>query len=124
MKRVLLASVGVNKAADHYAAAEDLLPPPTPAAGPVPKEDHDQAIVPRPPRPVETGARRAGTLERLQALGRELDAAVARSYERFCGGGITAAEMHAERDRMVRAYNAVVRAENIRYRSLLRSVRR
>ena len=125
VKRVLLASVGVNKAADHYAAAEDLLPPPTPVAGAVPDDGDDDYEGDVAPRPRRTAAPRPrpSTLDRLQALGRELDAAIARDYDRFCRGEITAAEMHAERQRMIRAYNGVVRAENIRYHSLLRSVR-
>lgn len=130
MKRVLLASVGVNKAADHYAAAADLLPPlppPTPVAGRVAEDDEgDPAHGDLPPLrgPAPPAAeRRPSTLERLEALGRELDAAIARGYDRFCRGEVTAAEMHAERRRMIRAYNGVVRAENIRYRSLLRSER-
>ena len=51
-----------------------------------------------------------------------LDEALDRSYERFRRGEITATEMHRERDQLVGAFNRVVMAQNIRYRSMLRGL--
>ena len=41
-------------------------------------------------------------------------------YERFCRSEITHAEMRAEQNALIRAFNDRVRSENIRYRSFLR----
>ena len=49
-----------------------------------------------------------------------LDQALEDSYDRFCRGEITVRAMNVERNRSIRAFNALVRAENIRYRSMLR----
>jgi hypothetical protein len=120
MKRVLLAAVGVNKAADHYARPEDVLLPTTPPT----TSSSDDEDVPRfreaPPRP-PTQRHVTSTLERLREKERELDAALTRSYERFCRGELTVQEMDQERDELLRAFNQRVMGENIRYRSMLRS---
>jgi hypothetical protein len=127
MKRVLLASVGVNKAADHYLRAEEILPPPT-APTRVSHDDGDDeppaAGVSRPTRSRPPAQRRVkSTVETLREREAELDDALRLGYERFCRGEITAREMDLEHDRLVRAFNQVVRQQNIRYRSLLRRTR-
>jgi hypothetical protein len=149
LKRVQLAAVGVNKAADYYMKAEEVLPPrpPAPEADQVPgaeAADRDEKLEPvepgqpgqrgeptrpgqpgqvRPsvPRPVaETPKRLKTTLERLREQEAALDAALDLSYERFRRAEITATELHRDRDRLVEAFNRQVMRENIRYRSLLR----
>lgn len=128
LRRVQLAAVGVNKAADYYMKAEELVPPRPPAPEgaldrtPLPTEADELAAVPSPgPKPaVKNGTRLKTTLERLQDMERALDDALDRSYERFIHGDITASEMHQERDRLVDAFNQQVKRENIRYRSMLR----
>jgi hypothetical protein len=135
VKRVRLAALGVNKAADYYVRADEVLPPPAPAPlSSGPEEDDD-------PNPVHTGAadRGAGeahtaeprvdgwpekrpltTLARLRRREAELDRDLAESYERFRRNEITAREMDVEQRRLVAEFNQVVMGENIRYRSLLR----
>ena len=146
LKRVQLAAVGVNKAADYYMKAEEVLPPRPPAAeaGQVaepeagnPDERYElaepgQPVQPREPAhpgPVRGTVPRAAaktpkrlktTLERLRDLEAALDSALDLSYERFRRGEITATELHRDRDRLVEAFNRVVMRENIRYRSMLR----
>jgi hypothetical protein len=124
LKRVELAAVGVNKAADYYMKAEEVLPPRPRAGAPAPvfaERDDVAAVAPRPVRPTP-GVRKSPrtTIERLREQERELDEALRRSYERFRSGEITAREMHRERDQLVGAFNRQVMRENIRYRSLLR----
>jgi hypothetical protein len=119
MKRVLLASVGVNKAADYYAKAEEMVPP----SGPRPSVSGEADELPpgRRQRPRPRKERRiTTTLERLRHEEGELDAALRRSYERFSGGELTARDMDRERDQLIRAFNQRVMSENIRYRSMLR----
>jgi hypothetical protein len=122
LDRVQLAAVGVNKAADYYQRADEVLPPAPPRIVPVDPDDcageQAQSRAPRPAR--QTDRRPSSTLERLRAQERELDEDLARSYERFRVGEITASEMDRERDQLVEAFNRQVRGENIRYRSLLR----
>jgi hypothetical protein len=122
--RVHLAAVGVNKAADYYMKAEEVLPP-RPPAPPVPEPalDADEPVETRPSRPgptVTTKKRLKTTIERLHEQEAALDAALDLSYERFRRGEITATEMHRQRDRLVEAFNRQVMRENIRYRSMLR----
>jgi hypothetical protein len=117
---VRLAAVGVNKAADYYQRADEVLPPAPPRVVPPDPDDGvgEETRVSRPaPRP---DGRLVSTLERLRAQERELDDALARTYERFRDGEITASEMDREHDHLVGAFNRQVRSENIRYRSLLR----
>jgi hypothetical protein len=124
LKRVQLAAVGVNKAADYYMKAEEVLPPrplATPAAAPASGEPDDvPGAAPQPARPPGTRKAPKTTIERLREQERGLDKALGRSYERFRSGEITAKEMHRERDQLVGAFNRQVMGENIRYRSLLR----
>jgi hypothetical protein len=140
LKRVQLAAVGVNKAADYYMKAEEVLPPRPPApdadqvaepeAGdpdekPEPGQPGEPAqpgqVRPSVPRPAaKTPKRLKTTLERLRDQEAALDAALDLSYERFRRGEITATELHRDRDRLVEAFNQVVMRENIRYRSMLR----
>jgi hypothetical protein len=149
LKRVQLAAVGVNKAADYYMKAEEVLPPRPPAAeaGQVAEpeagdldERHEPAergqpvqlgesrepaqagqVRPSVPRQAANAPKRLKTtLERLREFETALDAALDLSYERFRRGEITATELHRDRDRLVEAFNRVVMRENIRYRSMLR----
>jgi hypothetical protein len=120
LKGVHLAAVGVNKAADYYMRAEEVVPPRPPTARSSGGDGFPEAE-PRPPRPAlaaNKGSRT--TIERLRERERQLDEALGRSYERFRSGEITAKEMHRERDQLVGAFNRQVRGENIRYRSMLR----
>jgi hypothetical protein len=120
MARVLLASVAVNKAADYYSRAEDVLAPPPHAV--TLSIDADEG----PPR--RHGSRpakgkdphRKTTLQRLHELEAGLDQALDRAYERFRRGEITAKEMDRERDQLVESFDRRIMNENIRYRSMLR----
>jgi hypothetical protein len=120
LQRVRLAAVGVNKAADYYQRADEVLPPAPPRVVPLDQDDGagEESRASRPAR--RTDERPLSTLERLRAQEKELDDALARSYERFRRGEITAGEMDHERDHLIEAFNRQVRGENIRYRSLLR----
>jgi hypothetical protein len=125
LQRVQLASVGVNKAADYYMKAEELVPPRPPAATTASAErpmDDDEPTEIRPPASsrVTRPKRPKTTLERLREEEVALDQALDRSYERFCSGEITATDMHRERDQLVDAFNRRIKRENIRYRSILR----
>jgi hypothetical protein len=124
LQRVRLAAVGVNKAADYYMKAEEVLPP-RPPVPPVPEPplEADEPAEARPSRPGPTGTtnkRLKTTLERLREQEVALDAALDLSYERFRRGEVTATEMHRQRDQLVEAFNRQVMRENIRYRSMLR----
>ena len=120
MPRVLLASVAVNKAADYYSKAEDLVGPPARAvtlsidAEEGPPRRHGS----RPAKKKEP--HRKTTLERLHELETALDQALDRAYERFRRGEITAKEMDRDRDQLVESFNRRIMNENIRYRSMLR----
>jgi hypothetical protein len=126
MKRVHLAAVGVNKAADYYVKAEEVLPPRPPAAATVRSPEPGEVDEPAGPRPAwpkpapKTTRRPKTTIERLRAQEVALDEALDRSYEGFRRGEITATEMHRERDKLTEAFNRLVMRENIRYRSMLR----
>jgi hypothetical protein len=129
MKRVLVASVGVNKAADYYTKAEEVLPPPGPASTHPSQPAEESADLVDDPRPLDRSRRRRpsakpapSTLAKLRAREAELDAGLEASYQRFCAGEITATEMDREREALVRAFNQVVRSENIRYRGMLRRI--
>ena len=117
IERVRLAAVGVNKAADFFAKAEELLPPPGPEVTATPDELPETPTV-RPPAPQKERVR--STLDRLREREAVLDAALEASYLRFCRGEITGAELDRERARLIRAFNQLVFAENIRYRGMLR----
>jgi hypothetical protein len=130
MKRVRLAALGVNKAADYYVRADEVLPPPAPAPIPPGSEERGEGDEPDGPSPEPTAAPSKGdhssakrpqsTLDRLRQREAQLDAALGQSYERFRRNEITAREMEAEQRRLVAEFNQLVMSENIRYRSLLR----
>jgi hypothetical protein len=140
VKRVRLAALGVNKAADYYVRADEVLPPPGPEPvrpGPEEEEadkDEDErggaadgaspgpaaAAAKAEPSAPSSERRPQSTLERLRRREAELDEALGRSYERFRRNEITAREMEAEQRRLVAEFNQLVMSENIRYRSLLR----
>jgi hypothetical protein len=110
--------VAVNKAADQFVRAEDVVP-----QGEIGRTRIEDAPVARsssddgPPR---SSRRRRSTLARLQAAEAELDRRLAACVERFERSEITADEMARERDDLIRAFNRMVMGENIRYRSMLR----
>jgi hypothetical protein len=116
---VELARVTVNKAADQYVRAEEVVP-----NGPGPRwgidEEDEVAASARPRAPKPEPVRRLTTEQKLQRASERLDAALMEVYERFCRSEITHAEMRAEQSALVRAFNDLVRSENIRYRSFLR----
>jgi hypothetical protein len=124
LERVQLAAVGVNKAADYYQRADEVLPPAPPRAVPIDaadcagEESGEKSGVSRPAQRRDQPP--VSTFERLRAQERKLDEALARSYERFRDGEITASEMDREHHQLVEAFNRQVKSENIRYRSLLR----
>lgn len=126
LKGVKLASVGVNKAADYYMSADELagphLPPPTSSdtSEPAPPVPSDACEAPPAQPGARDGRRPTTTLERLRALESKLDRDLKRSFERFERGEITSGEMERECDRLTAAFNQVVTAENIRFRSMLR----
>lgn len=122
MKRVLLASVAVNKAADYYTKAEETVPPRPPVRATPTSIDADDGPSVRRRRPRRSREPRPTTaLDRLRRAEAELDSALARSSERFDRGEVTAREMDRERDQLIQAFNQRVMSENIRYRSMLRS---
>jgi hypothetical protein len=111
----------VNKAADYYMKAEEVLPLPGPPRSVSPKEPD----APPPPavqrRPPKATNRSKSTLAKLRQLEAELDVALEAVYQRFCRSEITAKEMDRQRDELIRAFNRGVMSENIRYRGMLRS---
>lgn len=123
VQRVELASLGVNKAADYYTTAEEVRPPRPPAVASIDGDEQSEPTRETRERPSVNAPRPESTLVRLRRLERELDEARHRSYQRFQHGEITAREMEGECDALVDAFNRQVRAENIRYRSLLRTRR-
>jgi hypothetical protein len=132
LERVRLASIGVNKAADYYTTADELLPPRLPAPGPHAMEgdeaDEAGASETGPARsraPGSSGMPEKGprsTIEKLRRAEADLDRRLDVCFERFYRGEITAVEMDRERSRLTAAFNRLVRGENIRYRSMLRRV--
>jgi hypothetical protein len=119
--RVELASVAVNKAADQYVRAEEVVPSDPGLRWGIDDEDDEDAPAAHPPRPApKPPAPRLSTEQRLRRASAELDAALLRVYERFCRSEITHAEMRSEQKALVRVFNDRVRSENIRYRSFLR----
>jgi hypothetical protein len=125
MKRVELAAVGVNKAADYYTTADELLPPRLPNSAAVDTPDDLPASIDRrtDKSPITVSRQPPTTLGRLREFDAQLDRDLQASYERFERGEITAAEMERECERLTAAFNQVVRGENIRYRSMLRGRR-
>ncbi|HEX3542159.1 MAG TPA: hypothetical protein VHT75_17130 [Acidimicrobiales bacterium] len=123
MKKVMLASVAVNKAADYYSKADEVAAAaaPPPDLGAIEAADEATARQ-RMAKPNANPRPRKSTLEQLRDLEAALDGALDRIYQRFCRGEITAKEMDSARQRLIQAFNRRVSSENIRYRSLLRPV--
>ena len=120
---VQLASIGVNKAADYYTTANELLPPPLarsdqPVSEPEEPVEPERVAAPRPPRPARPKVK--STLDKLRDQEAALDAALEARYQRFRRGEITAKQLDRQRDDLIRRFNEVVMAENIRYRGMLR----
>jgi hypothetical protein len=110
--------VAVNKAADQFARAEDVVPQGEIGRNQIDDAPYVDASPPRPaPRP---RPRRMSTLARLRDAEAELDRGLEASKDRFSRSEITAEEMVKECDAQIRAYNRRVMAENIRYRGMLR----
>jgi hypothetical protein len=120
VKRVRLAALGVNKAADYYVRADEVLPPPAPAPVPSGADEAGDLSTVEAPRSSRAEKRPPTTLERLRQREAELDRALGERYEQFRRSEITAREMEAEQRRLVAEFNQLVMGENIRYRSLLR----
>ena len=120
IKRVELASVAVNKAADYISGADEVPRPPAPDPITIVGDDSTASSATSPNVPAPTPKRIPSTLARLREQEARLDAALKLAYERFERGEITAREMERERDTLVEAFNRLVRDENIRYRSMLR----
>jgi hypothetical protein len=120
--RVKLAAVGINKAADYYMRADEVLGPrlPTePAEGDSSPDDERDG--PAPQRSSDSQDRRPeSTIDRLRRAEVELDRSLSATVQRFQNAEITAREMDRHCDQLVEAFNRQVRAENIRYRSMLR----
>jgi hypothetical protein len=122
LKPVTLAAIGINKAADYYTRADEVLPPRLPAPAPAGPDE--------PPTLAEAGkasraaagetVRTPSTIERLRRLEAQLDRNLEQAYQRFERGEITAREMEKVRDGLVASFNEQVTRENIRYRSMLR----
>lgn len=126
VKGVALASVGVNKAADYYMSADEVAAPgppkPTVGSPEAPDDLVSRSVVGPEPETSEVVKPRT-TLDRLREAERHLDRDLEEAYSRFDRGEITATEMARECDELTAAFNKVVRAENIRYRSMLRGRR-
>jgi hypothetical protein len=121
VERVELAAVAVNKASDQYVRADEVVPDASSARWGIDPEPADGAEGPRRRhRAAPRARRRSTTTTKLQRAAARLDAELARLYERFCNAELTAAEMRSRQNERIRAFNALVRRENIRYRSLLR----
>jgi hypothetical protein len=115
-----IARVAVNKAADQFVRAEDVVP-----QGQIGRTRIDDAPVVRPssgdaPQASRSPRRRRSTLAKLQAAEAELDRRLEQCVERFERSEITADEMGRMWDDLIRAFNRMVMGENIRYRSMLR----
>jgi hypothetical protein len=119
LRRVELARVTVNKAADQYVRAEEVVPSGSRPRWGIDEED-EGAGQPRRRAPEPRPVPRLSTEKRLQRASEQLDAALMQVYERFCRSEITHAEMRSEQNALIGAYNERVRRENIRYRSFLR----
>src|SRR5262245_26183950 len=121
VERVELAAVAVNKASDQYVRADEVVPDGPPARwGIDPEPAGEEGPVPRRPRQAPPARRRSSTTKRLERAAARLDSELARLYERFCKAELTAAEMRSRQNERIRAFNDLVRRENIRYRSFLR----
>jgi hypothetical protein len=117
VKPLELVRITVNKASDQYVGPEEL--PTRPAAVGWTIDDVDDDAPTRPPTPRRSPPRPSVTA-RLTAASKELDARLDERYEAFCRGELTVDEMRAQQNALIDAFNARVRAQNIRYRSFLR----
>jgi hypothetical protein len=123
LERVELAAVAVNKASDQYVRADEVVPAGPSARWGIDPEPAEDDAVERPrrrPREAPPARRRSSTTKKLERAADRLDAELARLYERFCHAELTAAEMRSRQNERIRTFNALVRRENIRYRSFLR----
>lgn len=123
IKRVTLASVAVNKAADYITSADELVrAPAAPAISVVEEVEEVEGTRGAPVRAARTPTTKKmpSTLEQLREAEARLHDALTEGYERFERGDITAREMERESDGLVDRFNRLVRSENIRYRSMLR----
>ncbi len=123
LQPIEMARVGVNKAADQFVRADEVRPADGRARhrwSYVADDDASAVAAPRRPQLAPTKRRRLGAAERLRQAEVRLDTALASSFERFTRGVITARELNVERNKLIRAFNGLVRSENIRYRSMLR----
>jgi hypothetical protein len=123
VNRVELARVTVNKAADQYVRADEVVPEGPRVRWGIDEEEDEEGSARRQARRAQEPSRpkrRLSTEKKLRLAADELDAALMRVYERFCRSEITAAEMRSEQNALIHAFNDRVRSENIRYRSFLR----
>ena len=104
-----IVAVGVNKAADQYVRREDLNLPAVPRSTAVSGDQDYPPLAPRRPerRPPLEVLSDAGRIAKLEA---DLDEQLAR----------LGPDDHAERLRLINAFNAKLRGFNIRYRTLAR----
>jgi nitroreductase len=114
-----LARVAVNKAADQFVRADEVVP-----AGEVAQNRLDRAphVPPSPAKAHPAPARRRArtTLERLQEAEAELDRRLDAAQLHRDRSEITPAELARERDGLIRAFNRRIMAEDMRYRGMLR----
>lgn len=117
-----IARVAVNKAADQFVRAEDVVP-----QGEIGRNRPDDAPFlssspgdGAPPRAQPRRRPTKSTQQKLRDAEADLDRRLEETYQRFSRSEITAEDMARESDELIRAFNRTVMAENIRYRSLLR----
>jgi hypothetical protein len=122
MEPVRLARVAVNKSADQFVRADDVLPTIKPSSRRAPDDDlpDESEFLPRVRAHQRAPRRVPSPLQRLRAISAGLDHRLAKSYEQFCRGEITAAEMAREQNALIDAFNGYVRRENIRYHGMIR----
>jgi hypothetical protein len=117
-----LARVAVNKAADQFVRADEVVPAGEMAQNRLDRTPH---VPPSPARahpahPAPARRRARTTLERLQEAEAELDRRLDAAEQRARRAEITAAELARERDGLIRAFNRRIMAEDMRYRGMLR----
>jgi hypothetical protein len=123
LQLIEMARVGVNKAADQFVPAAQVHAPHGPSASAGQNDEADvESIVGASARPhLHQERRNTSPAERLRRAEARLDAALVDLYELYRHGELTARELDIERNRLIRAFNRLVRAQNIRYRSRLRA---
>jgi hypothetical protein len=114
-----LARVAVNKAADQFVRADEVVPAGEMAQNRLDRTPH---VPPSPARARPAPARRRArtTLERLQEAESELDRRLDAAEQRARRSEITAAGLARERDSLIRAFNRRIMAEDMRHRGMLR----